>query len=92
MTGSVHFKLPCHPWNVLNQHLSALEDVDLDLSDPFDWTPGGKASALLDMTTSTPPVVLPFALPSIPSSPAMGTWQRGKHLLARSLSEASMVL
>jgi hypothetical protein len=94
-TGSAHFKLPCRPWNVLNRYLSVLEDVDLDISDPFDWTPGGEASALLDMTTSTPPVVLPFAtheqLPSVPSSPAMVTRQRGKHLLTRSFSSASMV-
>jgi hypothetical protein len=95
VTGSAHFKLPCHPWNVLNRYLSALEDVDLDVSDPFDWTPGREASALLDMSTSTPLVVHPFAaheqFPSVPSSPALGTRQRGKHLLTRNLSSASMV-
>jgi hypothetical protein len=94
-TGSAHFKLPCHPWNVLNRHLAAMDKVDLDLSDSFDWTPGGEASVLLDITTSTPPVALPLAahglLLSILSSPAMGTRQRGKPSLIHSFSSASMV-
>jgi hypothetical protein len=59
--GSAHFRLPCHPANVLEHYLSTMDDIDLDISDDsIDWAPGSEASNLLDALSSPQSVPFPF--------------------------------
>jgi hypothetical protein len=57
---SAYFQLPCYPGNVLEEYLSMMDDIDLDISDSLDWGPDSEASKLLDAISSPQPVQSPF--------------------------------